>query len=227
MTDLVLPGLTTGSVGLVCVDESGDPGQIALQAAYAVASGTNVGELWPHAPQTGPAVFVSAIDGVTASSARIENLSDHVFGTRLAVPELLHVIVDPQHELTLFERDRDRIRATAMLHNLAAHMTARRPRLIVFDMFVRYLNRAGLRWNDLAECEAVLTLMRRLAEDLDTAILLVPSPWATATPRIENPLYRLTGADPTRLTYVLDGRPESVPLERTATGCLVRRRVCA
>lgn len=220
MPEEILPGLHRGDVGVARSEHAGDAGRLALQAAVSIATGRNVGGLWPEAPEAGPAIYVSALDGESTIAAKLTALAALAPGETGRLTDRLHVLVDTAQRLVLFQRDGDRVRASALMHRLAAHLTGKRPRLVVFDMFVRYLNRAGLSWDDPAEREAALTLMRRLAEDLDTAILLVPAPWPSV-PTDDIPALVLEGTGPDRFRYSVDGAPRRVPIRRDAAGCLL------
>jgi hypothetical protein len=158
--DHVLPGLPRGQVGI----------------ALAVATGADIGGLWQEPVTAGPTYYICGTDPREIVKVRLANVLASDGGH--PVPAQFKILLDDHHGIALFRRDRFGIASHRIFRDLEAMMTEQAPRLVVFEHFERYLNRAGLDWNDAPTRMAVLRILREAARRMNCAILIARHPWA-------------------------------------------------
>ena len=174
--DFVLPGLLTGTVGVLVSAGGTGKSMLSLGLASCVATGRNLWNLLPAAPRQGPVIIVSAEDRNILVLHRIRAMGSLANGGKLlrdddAFFENMILKNAQGSAFTMGMWGRDGFSPSRQFEILRREILAARPRLVIFDTLNRTL--AGIPDNDNGALGRIIVEIESILSPVGAAGLLL------------------------------------------------------
>ena len=171
--EFVLPGLLTGTVGVVVSPGGTGKSMLMLSSALSVGIGLDLGSIWGHEIAQGRVVYLAAEDPSDVIVRRV-----HTLGNLLKTEEEEDAIADAVDVIPAYGRGFTIATPSAtgpvpseVWLRFSDWLLKRQPRLLILDTLNRCLG--GISENDSGSMGAVLSIVERTCRSVGCAVILV------------------------------------------------------
>lgn len=171
--DFVLPGLLSGTVGLIVGQGGLGKSMLAMEAAMSVAAGADIFHLFGQAPARGPVAVIAAEDPEPILRIRLRSLRDQCGQWEEEVREGFTLFPVYGHGVSfgVIEAGTPYLMPSGEWSMVENRLAEIRPRLVVIDTLNRLLG--SLSERDEGHMSMVLGMVERLCASIGCAAILV------------------------------------------------------